>query len=211
VSGEEQLRPLNIQEMQMVINAVIDAGQVVIRPGPKAIYSTTKDFWLNFYNEQYFQHCLDLDIINVGVDSVDYVAKMNKTNLQNAISSAAKKMLTGVENSIKSNFIKNIHAFLMSFFIDKIDNPTKRNIAFYVRLVETNLFIYDATSEDTNIDTCLGFIRQSLLNVLQEREILLLSLTHPEQIAVVDELILDFPIAVPMFFAMALFNVQPVM
>jgi hypothetical protein len=78
----------------------------------------------------------------------------------------------------------------MSFFIDKIKNATKRNIAFYVRLVERNLFIYDAAPEDTDIDTCLDFIRQSLLNVLEDREILELSLTHPEQLAAVDELVI---------------------
>ena len=81
VSQGERLRTFNLHEMQMVINAVIDAGQVVTRGGPKPKYSTTKDFWLTFYNEQYCRRCLHLDILNVGANSVEYVAKMNKSNL----------------------------------------------------------------------------------------------------------------------------------
>jgi hypothetical protein len=89
VSAEEQLRSINVQEMQMIINAVIDAGQVVTRRGPKAKFTTTKDFWLTIYNEQYFTHCIssDTQLANFGVN---YVAKMNKDNLLNSISSVKK-------------------------------------------------------------------------------------------------------------------------
>ena len=64
VSAEEQLRPFNLQEMQMVINAVIDAGLVVTRRGRPSIYTTTRDFWLHFYNNQYRPHCI-LSLIHI--------------------------------------------------------------------------------------------------------------------------------------------------